>query len=374
MKYLLPALSCASALTAAQADPQQENPIKECAPAPVTQYCCPDLFKATGVSYYTYGEFFYMQPSSTNFYYGASAIGITAGLPAPADIASPDWKVLKVSPDFHPGFEVGIGFTLNDANIGIGANWQRLHCEDSDSFQASNAAGHMVGPFFDIGPNSASYKIAKGKAISHFDEVDVTFSKQLCFFNNFHVRFYAAASFLRIRQSLQSTYSNVAGTVIRKVKINSTYTAGGPQIGLDYDYRIYKGFFFSGCSILSLFAGQMKNATTYQSFTPELTLIGLAQPNKQATKIPNQTELVPAFEQKLGFSYLAIWKQLKATFEIGYRFQVYIDAVQNINMASQAVPVDLVETPDVGVFAVAFEQSNSNFMLMGPYAKVGIEF
>jgi hypothetical protein len=43
-------------------------------------------------------------------------------------------------------------------------------------------------------------------------------------------------------------------------------------------------------------------------------------------------------------------------------------------MASQAVPADLVETPDVGVFAVAFEQSNSNFMLMGPYAKVGFDF
>ncbi len=374
MKYLLPAISCVSVLTAAQADPHKENLIKECAPAPVAQYCCPDLFKATGLTYGIYGEFFYMQPNSTNFYYGASAIGITAGVPAPADVASPDWKVLKVNPDYHPGFEVGINFTLNDANVGIGANWQRLHCDDSDSFQASNAAGHMVGPFFDIGPNSASYKIAKGKAVSHFDEVDVTFAKQLCFFDNFHTRFYAAASFLRIMQSLSSTYSNVSGTVARKVKTTSTFTAGGPQIGLDYDYRIYKGFFFSGRSILSLFVGQMKNATTYQSFTPELAVIGLAPPNKQVTKIPNQTQLVPAFEQKLGFSYLALWKHIKATFEIGYRCQIYLDAVQNINMASQAVPADLVATPDVGVFAVAFEQSNSNFMLMGPYAKVGLDF
>ncbi len=289
-------------------------------------------------------------------------------------IASPDWTVLKVNPDYHPGFEVGVSLGSSNANIEVGADWQRLHCDDSDSFQASNESGHMVGPFFDIGPNAASYKIAKGKSISHFDEVDVTFAKQLCFFNNFHTRFYGAASFLRIMQSLHSTYSNVSGSVVRKVNTTSTFTAGGPQVGLDYDYRIYKGFFFSGHSILSLFVGQMKNTTKYQSFTPELALIGLSQPNKQAAKIPSQAQLVPAFEQKLGFSYLALWKRTKATFEIGYRCQIYLDAVQNINMATQAVPADLTATPDVGVFAVAFEQSNSNFMLMGPYAKVRFDF
>ncbi len=118
----------------------------------------------------------------------------------------------------------------------------------------------------------------------------------------------------------------------------------------------------------------MKSATTYQSYTPELALIGLAQPNNQSTKIPNETQLVPGFEQKLGFSYLAIWERLKATFEIGYRCQIYLNAVQYTNMASQVVPALLLETPDVGVFAVAFEQSNSNFMLMGPYARVGFDF
>lgn len=372
MKYFLPAIACASTLTAAQQNPSQQNQTQE--PRPVAQCCYPDLFKTTGLSYRLYGEFFYMQPNSTDLYYGASAIGINPDLPSPANVASPDWTILTINPDFHPGFEVGASLLLNDANIEIGANWQRLHCKDSDSFQASNAAGHMVGPFFDIGPNSASYKIAKGKAVSHFDEVDVTFAKSLCFFNNFHTRFYGAASFLRIKQSLHSTYSNVSGSTVRHINTSSTFTAGGPQIGLDYDFRMHKGFFFSGKSSLSLFIGQMKNTATYQSYTPELAVIGLAQPNNQAATIDNRVQTVPAFEQKLGFSYLAVWKCAKATFEIGYRCQIYLDAVQDFEMASQAVPVDLVASPDVGVFAVAFEQTNSNFMLTGPYAMIGVEF
>jgi hypothetical protein len=373
MKYLLlSAIASTLTLTAAESPLSASRTTKEC--CPVTQHCFPPLCKATDVTYRAYGEFFYMQPNGTNMYYGASAIGITAGLPLPASIASPDWTILEVSPSFHPGFEIGTSVLLDTANIEIGANWQWLHCEDSDSFQASSAAGHMVGPFFDIGPNAGSYKIGSGTAISHFDEVDLTFAKSLCFFNDFHTRFYGAASFLRIMQSLDGTYSNVSGTIRRHVDTSSTFTAGGPQIGLDYDYRIHKGFFFSGKSSFSLFIGQMKNTTTYQSFTPELTLIGLAQPNNQATSIPNRVQTSPAFEQKLGFSYIALWDQARATFEIGYRCQVYLGAVQNFNMASQAIPDDLIATPDVGVFAVAFEQTNSNFMLSGPYLTAGVDF
>lgn len=61
-------------------------------------------------------------------------------------------------------------------------------------------------------------------------------------------------------------------------------------------------------------------------------------------------------------------------FDIGYRCHVYLNGVQTTNMATQAVPADLVATPDVGVFAVTFEQSNSNFMLMNPYARISFDF
>lgn len=71
---------------------------------------------------------------------------------------------------------------------------------------------------------------------------------------------------------------------------------------------------------------------------------------------------------------LYVSDSVKATFEIGYRCQVYLGAIQTMNMASEAVPPDVTLSADTGEFAVAFNQANSNFMLTGPYASVGFEF
>lgn len=348
-------------------------------PCPLSQQCCPETFHPCRVTYGFYGEFLYLQPTGTDMFYGASAIGISPTSSGDgfslASLASPDWTILEIQPDYHPGFEIGVNLVSNHDNLSVTASWERLHTTDSNSFTTSAAVGHMVGPFFDIGPNSAAYKIAKGKASSYFDAVNLTFGRNLCFFNDFHTQFYGAAAFARIEQKLSSSYSNFSGSISRIIDTNSTFTGAGPQVGLDYDYRIYRGFFFSGKSVLSLFVGQMKNTTTYQSVAPELAILGLSSPNNQATSIPNRTQLIPAFEQKLGFSWISTWESAKATLALGYRCQIYLDAVQVINMASQAIPSDLAAlSPDVAVYAVAFEQTNSNFILSGPYASLDFEF
>lgn len=370
MKALLAISSLFSTLCAA--DKAMDSP-------PVSQQCCPETSNPCGLTYGFYGEFLYLQPNGTDLFYGASAIGVSPtgsgdGFSL-ASIASPDWTILQIEPDYHPAFEVGVALVSNKDHISVTLNWERLHATDTNSFTTSAAVGHMVGPFFDIGPNSAAYKIAKGKAVSDFDAVNLAFGKSLCFFNNFRTEFYGTAAFARIKQTLTSTYSNFAGTTTRTVNTGSTFTGAGPQVGLSYDYRIYRGFFFSGYSALSLFVGQMKNTTTYQSTAPELAIIGIGSPNDQAATMPNRTQLIPAFEQKLGFSWMSTWRSVRATLAFGYQCQIYVDAIQTFNMASQAIPTDLAAvSPDVGVYAVAFEQTNSNFMLMGPYALLGFDY
>jgi hypothetical protein len=232
----------------------------------------------------------------------------------------------------------------------------------------------MAGPFFDIGPNSAAYKVARGKVTSHFDEANLRIGKQFCFFNNFYTHFYGGAGFLRIYETLRTQYSNAAASTSRTIETSSTFTGGGPQIGVDYKYRISKGFFFNGSSVLPFFMGQMKNGTTYTSYSPHLNTLGYPNPNIQTTTVPNKVQLIPGFEQKLGFSYIAAWNRVRATLEVGYQCQIYLNAVQTIDMATQAVPTTFLAFPDVGVFAQGFEQNNSNYMLTGPYGSLAFEF
>jgi hypothetical protein len=49
----------------------------------------------------------------------------------------------------------------------------------------------------------------------------------------------------------------------------------------------------------------------------------------------------------------------------GYQAQVYIDAVQSIDMTAPQVPPSLLPdaVPDDGVYAVGFERTLSNFIL-----------
>lgn len=342
-------------------------------PCPLAKQCCPEVFKPDGVVYGFYGQCLVLQPNGSDLYYGVEADGLDESLSFPA--VSPNWTVLEIDPNYHPGFEVGFNLFSEDHNLEVNLNWERMHSNDNDSFLAPPANGYMVGPFFDIGPNSVSYKLATGKLTSHFDEVNLTFGRRLCFFNNFATQFYAGAGFTRIQQTMFSSYANATQTLSRSVNNSSTFTGAGPQIGLDYEYRIYDEFFLKGNSVFSLLVGQSQNNTTFESYSPILTTFGVPQPNTQQTVVPNRTQLVPGFEQRLGFSYLAVWDSIRALFEVGYQCQIYINAVQTVDMtAPQVIPALVGVFPDVGVFAVGFERTMSNYILTGPYASIGLEF
>ena len=121
--------------------------------------------------------------------------------------------------------------------------------------------------------------------------------------------------------------------------------------------------------------GEMKNKTRFKSFTPELATLDVPQPNNQRTHVPNRAQLIPGFKQKLGFSYVATWDSIEVAFEIGYLCQIYINAVQTMDMtAPQVEPSGAIFTPQVGVFAVGFERTLSNYMLTGPYASLDFKF
>lgn len=363
MKALFSMIAC-SLLSTLLADPYScQDALERCPKAP--KWC--------GVTYEVYGEYLFLQPNSSNLNYAVEAIGLDPDIAVPA--VSPNWKVKEIDPHYHSGFEVGTAFLFRNTNMGIRLNWERLHAHDKDSFTASSAAGYMVGPFFDIGPNSSSYKVAKGKVRSHFDGVNLNYEKAICFFNRLNVTIGGGVGFARIKQTLRSSYSNVADTISRSMKASSKFIGAGPQLVLGYDCRLFSNVFFTGSTDISLFMGQMKNSTTFQSFTPELAALGIPQPNNQKTSVPNRAQLVPGFEQKLGFSYVASWDSVQVAFEIGYQCQIYINAVQTVDMtAPQVLPAGAIFTPQVGVFAVGFERTLSNYMLTGPYASVDFKF
>lgn len=333
--------------------------------------CCPVAHTCCHVDYDIFGDLLYLQPNGSNLYYGAEAIPFDPNIAVP--ILSPNWNILEIDPDYHFGFKIGARASFSASDMNLELNWERLHANDSASLTVPLSTD-MVGPFFDIGPNSSNYKVAQGKICSEFDQVNLISGKQFCFFNNLFTNFYGGIGFSRIKQSNHSSFSSVDGTIARIIDASSTFTGAGPEIGIDYDCGICNDFFFTGSSTLSLFVGDMKNHTTYQSLTPLLAGFGVAQPNVQSTSVPHRTQLVPGFEQKLGVAYLAHCGCFKINFGIGYQCQIYVNAVQSVDMTSQVLPAIATTVPDVGVFAVGFTRTLSNYILSGPYASLSIDF
>lgn len=371
MKTLLCALSCCLPIWASAATKSSDKMPPESIRA--EEYCtksspCKEVCGAF------YGEFLYLQPNASNLYYAAEAFPFDTSIAVPA--ASPNWKIFEIDPDYAPGFEVGFItlFPTNHTNVKI--NWERLHSRDSSSMQTPSA-DDMVGPIFDIGPNFTAYATAKGKVRSHFDAADLLFGKRLCVFNHLHLNLQAGGTFTRIKQTVSSNYSNLQGTIARSITSPATFTGGGAKFNVDFDYEICKNFCFTGNSAFSLIMGQLKNNTTYKSFSPALTALSIPQPNVQHTTVPNRTQLIPGFEEKLGFSYAVRFNDCSnLTFGLGYRFQIYLNAIQTIDMtAPQVLPSLFVGgSVQAGVYAVGFERTLSNFILSGPYLSANLSF
>ena len=359
-------------------------PVKKSNAAPVKKSnngCLPYFLDCRDVIGEIYGDLLFLQPNGSSLYYAAQATpldqSINGGVALQA--VSPDWKIFEISPNYTPAFKVGTAVLFSPSNRKLDLSWERVYSSKSASKTLSTTADGgtlMIGPLFDIGPNSAAYTKARGKVHFEFDAVDFVFGQSFCAFDRWYPTLFAGAGFTRIKQSLKSTYSNVDKTSVRSVKNYSIFTGAGPLFGLDFDYRIVSDFFFSGTSSLGLMIGESQSREIYQSSAPFLVVNNVPEPNTQKTTVPNRTQLIPSFEEKLGFSYIGVFKCCKVTFSAGYQAEIYLNAVQTINMtAPQVIPTLATDaTPDSGVYAVGFERTLSNFILTGPYVSLNIDF
>lgn len=314
------------------------------------------------VTYEVSGGPVLLQPNTSNLYYGAVA--------HPIPLPSPHWESLEILPDYHFGFEVGVKACFDRINARLQLDWERMHSSDSASKNVPNNV--MVGPYFNIGPDADHYKMAEGHVHHQFDAVNLNFSKQCICCGDFQADFFAGVAFTRIKQTLKSHFSNVEETITRQVEAPTQFMGAGPQFGVDFAYNFCRGFSLTGETSLAMLMGVVKNSTTFLSNSPLLIGLGITPPNKQTTSVPDRTQLVPGYYGKLGLSYTTCCKGHVTTINLGYQVQAYINAIQSVDMS------DEVEVPpfasEVGVFALGFQRTVSNFLLTGPYFNLDISF
>ncbi|MBS0620715.1 MAG: hypothetical protein JSS61_04580 [Verrucomicrobia bacterium] len=305
-----------------------------------------------------------LKPTGGDLHYAAEAV--------PLPLPSPHWKIQDIHTDYHYGFDIGLRGIFHSAYTFLSLNWERFHASDSASKKVSS--NNMIGPFFEIGPDASVYKKAHGNVSFHFDEVNLDYGIFMNFGERLQTNLFAGVSFARIKQTLTSKYSNYSGSIRRTIKTPSSFMGAGPQLGLEFGYKIVEGFHLNGKARASLFIGTQKNHTSYKSFDPALGGLGITPPNKQSTQVSNATQIVPGLEGALGLSYVfSFRKHYMVKLEAGYQAQVYIDSIQSVDIGSE-VNTPPVAPDTVGVFARTFEKHLNNFALSGPYALIVLGF
>ncbi len=304
-----------------------------------------------------------LQPGSSNLYFAAEA--------DPLPVLSPDWKIHEIHPGYDFGFDVGIGGVFHSTNSTLSLDWEHFH--SINSHRKNVDPDHRIGPFFEIGPDASPYKKAHGHAFFSFDEVSLDYGVFVDFGSRLRTNFFAGVSYTKIRQILHTKFSSLDGNTVRTIRPRSSFWGVGPQLGIDFSYCIAKGLHFIGAGVASLYVGTMKNHTRYKAGSPELVLAGFTPPNKQRTTVTDRTQVVPGLEGQLGLSYSYLFKRhWMIAIKAGYMAQIYLNAIQSTDIASQ---VDTPPGPSSGgVYVRSFVRTLSNFALAGPFAGIDLAF
>lgn len=313
-------------------------------------------------------------PYANNSDYAAEALPFNYGDAEPA--LSPSWSIQEISPQFHFGFDLAFMGFFHSIGSSLMINWEYYHSpNDTDSDSVSST--DMIGPFFEIGPDASAYKSAKGKARYHFDEINLDYGTFVQFGSLLQTNLFAGVGLARIVQYRYTTFSNPGETTVRSIRVPSKYLGAGPQLGVDFRYKIYHGFELVGNSRASIFIGSFDNYTRYSTASTDLVDLGDESPNIQTTSVQDKSGMVPGFEGKLGLAYEYLFKGnywLKV--EAGYQAQVYINAIRSIDMGSEVAlsTAGSIGSATTGVYARTFERTVSDFGLAGPYASIDFGF
>ena len=313
----------------------------------------------------------YLQPSANNLDYAAEAEPFDFAVPNPA--LSPNWIIYDISPGYHFGFDAEIAAIFHGVNSRLSLDWERFHM-DNESNAQNVPSVDMIGPFFEIGPDASFYKKSTGYVNFHFEEINLDYGTLVNFGNRLSMELFSGVSFSRIIQYRKTHFADYQHAAQRTIKVPSKFWGIGPQIGVDFAYRIIEGLKFIGNTKASLYVGRLWNKTTYSTTSNELNVLGGPNPNIQTTTVYNRAGVVPGFEGMLGFAYdIPFLCNYLVKLEAGYLAQIYLNAIRSIDMGSE-VSLTGAQTGATGVYARTFQRTVSDFALAGAYFNIEFGF
>ncbi|MBY0528033.1 MAG: hypothetical protein K2R98_31840 [Gemmataceae bacterium] len=343
-------------------------------------------------------DLLFLQPSSGNLVYATRV--------NPFPFLAPNWADERVRPGFSPAFNIGARYRFGSGGD-VQASWTHLSTDDRASAQgngtpvvvqgATTGVGmatllvngvatqvqvivpatatfptQALAPQFLIGP-PPPYTNASSLAHFAYDAVNLDAGLWVASGQDVQLRVFAGLQGATIRQSLTTTFTNPDASIAFVDGAQSSFMGVGPRLGLDLHYVAGKLDFLGGLGAATLI-GTGHSRLNFFTISPINTAAGLV-PNTQFFTTPDTTQVIPALDARLGASYtLPLGNFGSLTCALGYQAAVYFSVINRFTLTEVENPATVQTEGTAAVFVRSAVESQSNFMVHGPFLKFTVQF
>lgn len=238
--------------------------------------------------------------------------------------------------------------TYNQTSTGSQGNWGwGFMVEGSYHFNTGNDI-NLNWYHYNVGqPTTLStsyYNVGANNYNPQWDQVDVEMAQQIDFSDMKNMRLHAGVNYSRVKSNLSTRYTEpVSGAIAANngspIAVNQWFSGFGPRFGMDLNYGLGNGLSMYGDTAASLMAGTFSKRV---AISPPATGGGTSDRFQNTSA----TNLVPELEGKLGLKYDYSMAQGDVTFNVGYMWVNYFNAVTTNGYNTTSIPSSTTPMPN----------------------------
>lgn len=254
---------------------------------------------------------------------------------------APD-QMVNIFPKWDWGFQLDGSFRFHANDLA--ANWYHLYTKHSGHFPVGYA----------FSGNNDGFYASDFQVSTKWDEVDIEFGQYIQLTGNEILRVHAGAEFARIRNQFYNVPMLHPTSVVAYVTTDTlSYNGFGPRLGLDLGYMFKENLELYAKMAGTMLIGSAKQRNSgYQNYPyPNNPISPFMTGNYSQS--PNGV-VVPELAAKLGAQYDWRFEPYTLSFDIGYLWINYLDAI--LSYSGNGI-----------VFANVGNYTTANFNLNGLY-------
>jgi len=279
---------------------------------------------AEGLTVFT--DIMYWQASQAS----SSTWATTGAEPAPG-LETVDVNDMDFNPDF--GYRIGLMYEPSTSFFDTKIYYTSFTTQSSEQVPVG---GHVVYPQYFSGFLSRNFFFGADSSWKiDLNEVDIEASHLFPIGNSFTFRPSIGIKGATIDQTVKTKW--LAELYTANEKVINDFTGIGPSLGLDTNWKIYKGLSFEGDFSLALMYGNWDDKDVYQR---PAAALGLVTPTTITTKTTNSELGTAMYDYFLGFKWEYHGKS-QISMKLGYEMEHWSDQYRATDFEQLPVHGDL---------------------------------